>query len=52
MYNKRVEYRKQGNSIQIIYKLLLNVSYGKLIEKLHLTKKSIVNADKIHRYCS
>jgi len=33
MFNERLKYKKQGNPIQNAYKLILNASYGKLIQK-------------------
>lgn len=30
--------------------MLLNVSYGKLIEKLHLIKTNLVNKDELDNY--
>lgn len=33
MFNERVKLKKQGNNLQLAYKLILNASYGKLIQK-------------------
>lgn len=33
IFNKRLEYKKQGNPLQNIYKLIMNSCYGKCIEK-------------------
>lgn len=46
MYDKRIEYRNAKNPIQIIFKMLLNVSYGKTIEKLHNTDYKLINDDE------
>jgi hypothetical protein len=35
-FNKRLELKRQGNIGQIIYKLLMNSSYGKTIEQDHI----------------
>ena len=33
VFNKRFEYKKQGNALQEIYKLIMNSAYGKTIQK-------------------
>ena len=33
VFNKRLEYKKQGNPLQEIYKLIMNSAYGKTIQK-------------------
>lgn len=35
LFNKRKELKKQGNKCEVLYKLLMNSSYGKLIQKAH-----------------
>jgi len=45
MYNLRVEFRLKQNPIQIVYKMILNVSYGKTIEKLHDVDSVIVKKE-------
>jgi hypothetical protein len=40
MFNERIKLKKQGNPLQNAYKLILNASYGKLIQKpIKKTKK-------------
>lgn len=46
MYDQRVIKRNEQNPIQIVYKMLLNVSYGKLIEKLHPIKSELHNKNE------
>ncbi|CAL6044115.1 DNA_polymerase [Hexamita inflata] len=48
MFNKRVELKKLENPAQIIYKLMLNSAYGKMIEKIHPSKTLVL--DKIEFY--
>ncbi|CAL6030208.1 DNA_polymerase [Hexamita inflata] len=43
MFTKRQQFKKQGNPVQIIYKLMLNSSYGKTIEAVHNTEDVILN---------
>ena len=33
IFNKRLEYKKQGNSLQEVFKLIMNAAYGKTIQK-------------------
>ena len=35
LFSKRKELKKQGNKCEVLYKLLMNSSYGKLIQKAH-----------------
>ncbi|CAL6077455.1 DNA_polymerase [Hexamita inflata] len=42
MFTKRQQFKKQGNPVQIIYKLMLNSSYGKTIEAVHNTEDVIL----------
>ncbi len=35
LFNKRKELKKQGNKCEVLYKLLMNSSYGKSIQKAH-----------------
>ncbi|CAL6002899.1 DNA_polymerase [Hexamita inflata] len=48
MFNKRVELKAQKNPAQIIYKLMLNSAYGKMIEKMHPTQTLVL--DKLEFY--
>ncbi|CAL6092827.1 DNA_polymerase [Hexamita inflata] len=50
MFTKRQEFKKQGNPVQIIYKLMLNSSYGKTIEAVHNTEDVIVTEKKYVDY--
>ena len=46
MFDQRVKYKKLKNSIQQIYKLMLNSSYGKTCEGLHnFTYKLLTGVD-------
>ena len=46
LFNKRLEYKKEGNkSMDQLIKLMLNSSYGKTITKKSLTKKQIKKCD-------
>lgn len=38
LFSKRLELKKQGNKSEVIYKLIMNAGYGKLITKPHETK--------------
>lgn len=33
IYDKRIEYKKQNNALQEVYKLIMNSAYGKMIQK-------------------
>jgi len=46
MFERRVNYKKQKNPVQNIYKLVLNSSYGKTCEGLHSTKTLILDEEK------
>jgi hypothetical protein len=50
MFNQRLKYKKDDNPIQILYKLLMNSSYGKTIIKEHLTDDVIINSDVYNGY--
>ena len=45
IYDYRMLYKKEGNPLQLLYKLILNVAYGKTIQKPKDTK-IIWRADK------
>lgn len=47
IFNKRVEYKKQGNPIQNLYKLIMNTGYGKTIIKPIDTDDEYINNDKV-----
>lgn len=40
----------KGNPLQVVYKLLMNAAYGKLIQKAIKTSKKFVEADKLRKY--
>ena len=42
MYEERSKAKKLNNPIQIVYKLMMNSSYGKTIEKDHDTEIRII----------
>ncbi len=47
MFNERIKLKKAGNPLQNAYKLILNASYGKLIQKpINKTKKFIKKNNK------
>ncbi|CAL6048030.1 DNA_polymerase [Hexamita inflata] len=48
MFNKRAELKELKNPAQIIYKLMLNSAYGKMIEKIHPTQTLVL--DKLEFY--
>ena len=50
MFQKRVDYKKQKNPVQNIYKLALNSSYGKTCEGLHNTRTIIKDQDDAFDY--
>ncbi|KAK8871708.1 hypothetical protein M9Y10_007448 [Tritrichomonas musculus] len=35
IFNKRLQYKKDGNPLQLVYKLIMNSCYGKTIERPH-----------------
>ena len=42
IFNKRLEYKKENNPLQQLYKLIMNSCYGKCIEKPHMKKVQYV----------
>ena len=42
VYNKRAEAKRNGETIEQVYKLIMNSSYGKCIERPHDSKISVV----------
>lgn len=50
MFNKRLELKNQGNKLESIYKLLMNSSYGKLIQKPINTMIKFIEDNKINKY--
>ena len=46
MFSKRQKYQKDNVSLSNIYKLMLNSSYGKTIEKAHNTKTIIRKSEE------
>lgn len=45
-FDKRKEYKKQGNPIEVAYKLLMNAAYGKNLLKEITTETKFVNSRK------
>lgn len=45
IFKKRAEYKKQGNPIQNVYKLIMNSIYGKTILKPHKSKFTYIKRD-------
>jgi hypothetical protein len=50
MFNERLRLKKVGNNLQNVYKLLMNASYGKLIQKAIKTSKKFIEASELRRY--
>lgn len=51
IFNKRVEYKNAGNSLQLVMKLVLNSGYGKLLQKAITTEKRFIRGyDKVKEY--
>ena len=51
IFDKRLEYKKEKNPIQELYKALMNSSYGKSIEKAHDTKTVYISGrEKMEKY--
>ena len=51
LYNDRRKYKREGNSVQMIYKLLMNSSYGKTIQKpINKKKKFIKGKNNVEKY--
>jgi len=45
-YNKRLEEKKKGSSMDIVYKLILNSLYGKFAQKMETTEIIINNSEE------
>lgn len=50
MFQERLNLKAQKNPLQLVYKLLMNASYGKLIQKPITNTKTFVTADKINAF--
>ena len=50
LFNKRLEKKKEGNPIQVVYKLLMNSSYGKCLLKPIENDIKIVNKNEWNSY--
>lgn len=50
LFDERKRLKDLKNPAQIIYKLLMNASYGKTIQRAHNTKLKIVSKDKINSF--
>ena len=50
LYEKRLELKAQKNPLEKVYKLILNSTYGKMIQKPYNTKKVIVPEDKVEDF--
>jgi hypothetical protein len=52
MFNERLKYKSEGNSLQVVLKLMMNSSYGKLLMKPIVKRKMFVsgNQKKINDY--
>jgi len=52
MFNKRVELKAQKSPLETVYKLIMNASYGKLIQKPIRTQKTFVLSEDLSNYVS
>lgn len=50
MFETRLKLKKQCNSLEQVYKLLMNASYGKLIQKPISTEKEFVSSKNTNSY--
>ena len=50
IYDMRRHYKKEGNPLQEIYKLIMNSSYGKTIQKFKDTKIRIVDNENVNKF--
>jgi len=50
MFNERLRLKKQKNELQNVYKLIMNASYGKLIQKAIKSSKKFVESDNLRKY--
>lgn len=46
LFNARLQKKKEGNKIQLLYKLIMNASYGKTILKPIITETKFFNTEK------
>jgi len=49
-FNKRLEYKKQGNPLQLCYKLIMNSSYGKTGQKANDISNKIIHTEKLNEF--
>lgn len=49
LYEKRKVARERGETIQEVYKLIMNSSYGKTIEKPHVTSTTVVQGEEQYK---
>jgi hypothetical protein len=52
IYNKRSDYKKSGNPIQLVYKLIMNSYYGKMCQSPSFTKTIILDYKRFNTYLS
>jgi hypothetical protein len=50
MFDERKKLKKAGNPLQNTYKLILNASYGKLLQKAIKTEKKFVSSKDINKF--
>ncbi len=50
MFQERLKLKKQKNPLQNVFKLILNSSYGKLLQKAIKHNKEFIASDKIDKY--
>ena len=50
LFDERNRLKAEGNNLQNVYKLLMNASYGKLIQKPIRTSKTFVRANDVRKF--
>lgn len=50
LFNERNRLKKEGNNLQNVYKLLMNASYGKLIQKAIKSSKTFIKKADIRKF--
>jgi DNA polymerase elongation subunit (family B) len=50
MFQERLKLKKQKNPLQNVFKLILNSSYGKLLQKAIKHNKEFISSDKVDKY--
>jgi hypothetical protein len=50
MFQERLKLKKEKNPLQNVFKLILNSSYGKLLQKAIKHNKEFISSDKVDKY--